>query len=372
MRIYLLLPRSNMFPTLGNDFIKGLKLAFEAQSKVTPEFVVESIGNGTDLNIVQRAEKYLLEDSIDIAIGFAGIEVIPSLIERFDAYQKPFIHVDLGANYTEYYKTSDYVLHHTLNLWQSCYATGKHMVEQHGKNIALATSFYDGGYQLLDAVFRGVMDAGGTVVNNYVSPMEYSSEDFEKYHTELEATDADAVFSIFSYKEGATFLKSANFNIPFYSLPMLVDPHSLGDLKLKENTVHSIATWSFHQNGNANVNAILNSYKSKHNKAFNIISMLAYESAEIILSSLNDEHYVINNIVGHLRNKEIVLPRGLFTVNDANETQINEFVVRTLSTEGDPVNKCIDKIDNNVTNPYSEEQLEMITGSGWKNPYICT
>ena len=133
MTIYLLIPRSNMFPTMGQDFIKGLSFAFEQYNNEKPTFIIESIGNGTDEAIIQQVEKKLLEDAFDLALGFCGKELVNGLVQLFDAYQKPFIHTDLGANYCEYYNTSDHVVHLNLNLWQSCYNAGKFAVEKHGK-----------------------------------------------------------------------------------------------------------------------------------------------------------------------------------------------------------------------------------------------
>ena len=99
LKIGILLPRSEMFPTLALDFLNGCKLAFKNSlpSSCTPTFIVEGIGAGADTSMLKIAEKLLLQENVDITIAFCGSTHLTGLVTIFDSYKKPLIHVDLGG-----------------------------------------------------------------------------------------------------------------------------------------------------------------------------------------------------------------------------------------------------------------------------------
>ena len=372
MKICLLIPRSDMFPKLGNDFLNGIKYAFKSQNTIEPEFVIESIGNGTDLATVQQLEKHLLAETIDMAIGFCGKALLPSLIKLFDAYQIPFIHTDFGANYLEAFQVSDYVAHQTLNLWQSCYETGTYIANHVGKNVAIHCSYYDGGYQLIDGFFKGFIAAGGSICHTYVSPLHYNQEEFDKEMSNLNALKPDAVFGIFSYKEGAAYLQSIadsgiDKEIPFYTVPLLVDPHTIQNNIFNINNIFSVASWGLDTELESMIQ-LKNNYKTATNKELNVISLLAYEAGLTALSSINDKE-----ITHTFKNKEIATPRGLIRFNEYHESQITEFQVYQLAKATNKhQNKWVTNIPNTAKNSTSLQELEEFNSNGWKNPYICT
>ena len=97
-KIGILLPRSEMFPTLALDFLNGCKLAFKNSlaDGMSPDFIVEGIGNATDSSLLKIAEKFILQEEVDITLAFCGSFYLTDLIRIFDSYKKPLIHIDLG------------------------------------------------------------------------------------------------------------------------------------------------------------------------------------------------------------------------------------------------------------------------------------
>ena len=373
MTIYLLIPRSNMFPTMGQDFIKGLSFAFEQNNNEKPTFIIESIGNGTDEAIIQQVEKKLLEDAFDLALGFCGKELVNGLVQLFDAYQKPFIHTDLGANYCEYYNTSDHVVHLNLNLWQSCYNAGKFAVEKHGKRIALASSFYDGGYQLIHGFLNGILAAGGEIVYNYVSQFEYTNEEFTAFYDTLDQVKPDAVMFAFSYKEGAAILnhekaKETNSKFPFYTNAIQVDKQTIGHSNCNLSNLFSVASWD---ETSENILQLKSMFETTTKKEFNIVTLLAFKAGELISNAITLDRNT--SIVSQLQGKKIPLVTGNISLNDSHELISERVTLRQLISNNDShEQKKIISFSNEAKNPYSQEELDIITGSGWKNPYICT
>jgi len=202
LKIGLLLPRSDMFPTLALDFLNGLKLSLKSSDSANlPQFIIEGIGNAADNSLLKVAEKMILQEDVDITISFCGIFKLKELVAIFNSYKKPLIHLDLGGNVFKKEHISEYVLHHTLNLCESTYASGIYAAKNFGKNAALAISFYDGGYHLAESFVKGFTENGGKIVYTYVSPMEYKSETFETMIKGIESSKPDVVFGLFSYKE---------------------------------------------------------------------------------------------------------------------------------------------------------------------------
>lgn len=369
LKIGVLIPRSDMYPVLGNDLLQGLRLYFKNEDTIEPQFIIESIGNGADKSIINISEKLILQDQVDLVIGFCGKDILNQVIKIFDAYQKPFIHADLGANYLNHHIQSPYVIHHTLNLWESCYASGKYMVEHIGKKIALSASFYDGGYQLADAFVRGVMENGGEIIYNYISPLNYKEEGFVSFIDDLKDHQPDAIFGIFSYHEASTLLTELDQhhilnNIPFFTTPIMVDETSLAKVD-HFSKINSISSWVFDSKNKAMGN-FMNSYTHLYQKSATIFSLLGYEIGQVInqLPNLN----LANDSL-----KDIETPRGLVRFNKRNEATIDHFLVNELHNQNYKTHlDVVKKLVNDVSIELSPSEYEQISSSGWKNPYICT
>ena len=119
------------------------------------------------------------------------------MVSISNAYKKPLSHIDLGGNVLKEEHTSPYVVHHTLNLWQSAYNSGSYAANTYGKNAALAISFYDGGYHFTESFVRGFTENGGNIVCTYVSPIDYKSESFEAMVQYLQNANPDFIYLLF-------------------------------------------------------------------------------------------------------------------------------------------------------------------------------
>jgi ABC-type branched-subunit amino acid transport system substrate-binding protein len=231
--IGVLLPRSDMFPTLTLDFLNGLKLALKKSGErdFIPKFFIESVGNATGEPLLKAAEKMILQENVDLTISFCSVFKLKELVSIFNAYKKPLIHIDLGGNVLKEEHTSPYVIHHTLNLWQSAYSSGVYAANTFGKNAALIISFYDGGYHFAESFVRGFTENGGNIAYTYVSPMDYKSESFETMIQGLQNASPDFIYLLFSYKEGNKVFdvishSQINGQIPLLASPLMTEEMS--------------------------------------------------------------------------------------------------------------------------------------------------
>ena len=377
IKIGILLPRSDMFPTLSLDFLNGLKLSLSNLTDKNIEFkyIVESIGNAADDTALRVAEKMILQEEVALTISFCSFYKLKELVTIFDSYKKPLIHLDLGGNVLKKEHTSPYVLHHTLNLWQSAYISGKYAADNFGKKAALAISFYDGGYHLTDAFVQGFTDHGGEIVFSYVSPMDYKSETFESMLSGIKESKPDVVFSLFSYKEGKkifeTLSKSEiNGQIPILAFPLMTDEQiNTEDYKIKD--VYSVASWSFDEDS-LEMKEFLSDFKITHVKDPNIFNLLGYEVGTTITHCLKDDGSIASEIKTHLNLKNIDSPRGELTYNNYNESEISDFKLRKFNYNKIKYHNTVIEILETTISDKTYQKFEDLQLSGWKNPYICT
>lgn len=376
LKIGLLLPRSDMFPTLALDFLNGLKLTLKSSDSANlPQFIIEGIGNAADNSLLKVAEKMILQEDVDITISFCGIFKLKELVAIFNSYKKPLIHLDLGGNVFKKEHISEYVLHHTLNLCESTYASGVYAAKNFGKNAALAISFYDGGYHLAESFAKGFTENGGNIVYTYVSPMEYKSETFETMIKGIESSKSDVVFGLFSYKEAIKVFEAVansqlNGKIPFICIPLMTDECN-NTKNYNLDNVYSLASWAFEEE-TPEMRNFNSSYSKKHENNPNIFSLLGYETGLIVHKSMNDQGEIPSKISESLKSKKIQTPRGELIFNNFNDSQVNEFKIRKFHfINTNYQNTVAGTIDASISENL-KEKFEELPLTGWQNPYICT
>lgn len=377
LKIGILLPRSDMYPTLGMDFLNGLKLSLETSipEGVTPKYIVESVGSAADETLLKIAEKMLLQEGVNFTVSFCSVFKLEELTVIFNNYKKPLIHVDLGGNVLKPEHFGPYVLHHTLNLWQSGYAAGKYAAEKFGKKGFMASSIYEGGYHLPEAFNRGYSDAGGFISNYYVSPMDYKSETYEPMLAGISEEPYDVVFALFSFKEGKKVFdilakSDLNGTVPIMAIPMMTDEIYITE-NLNIEGVQSVASWAF-DDDTPQMKNFLTSYQQNYDDSPNIMGLLGYEVGITVGNCITSEGKVASKLADTLQQKTLETPRGTLRYNSYNESQVDTFKLRKFEFNKTKYhNTVIDTVDTSFSETMNSD-LENLPYNGWQNPYICT
>ena len=377
LNIGILLPQSEMYPTLALDFLNGCKLALKNSlpDGIEPNFSIEVIGNAAEESLLKIAEKLVLQEEVDITLAFCGSRHLNEFISIFGNYKKPLIRIDLGGGVLTKGQVNPYVLHHTLNVWQSAHAAGKYAVEKYGKKVSVISSIYDGGYHMSANFVKAYTDLGGEVSSFYVSPMDYKKENFSVMIEGIQEAQPDVIFGIFSYKEankvfGVLAKSDINGKIPLLVIPLMTD-ETINTEDHNINMVESIASWAFDEETKE-----MQEYTQKHKEAYedapNIIGLLGYEVGLTLLACISSEGKIASNLSQTLLNKTINTPRGPLKYNKMNESQIEKFKLRKFQfNETKYHNTVVDTLDAS----YSEElykEFEGLPEPAWHNPYICT
>ena len=376
VKIGILLPRSDMFPKLAIDFLNGIKLPFKnsVHQECVPNYLIESVGNATDLSLLQRVEKMLLQEEVDVIVTFCSFFMLDGLVTIANSYQKPIIHVTLGARVLKPQHSSPYVVHASLNLCQTSYLSGHYAATHFGKRAALLSSFYDGGYQLTESFFKGFTEQGGEIIYNYVSPMDYKLETFDGMIDGLKEANPDVVFSIFSYKEGNKVLtklaQSELDHIPNVAIPLMTDESNEIEETLPRN-FYSIASWSFDDDSEL-MNEFFSNYQKAYSEVPNIISLLGDEVGSILIYCIQSESSIPKKIGEFLAQKVVASSRGELQFTHYHESIPKSFALRKLEgLNGNYQNELVAVLDS-ASSETLYKKMEDLPYTGWKNPYICT
>lgn len=361
-----------MFPTLAKDFLNGFKLGVQ-ENIAEVELFIESIGKASNEDVLKVAEKLLLQEDIDLTISFCSIFHLDAMVEKFDKYKIPLLFVDLGGSIPKKVHFSPYVLHHSLHLCDSAYLAGTIAAEKFGKKGALLSSFYDGGYQLSSSFVTGYLDAGGTIVYNNVSPMDYRSSNYEKMLKELKENRAEVAFSLFSFNEAKHFFEFLSEQdaegLPFIMASPVMTDESMQypDFGNLPKTL-SVASWSF-EYGSANMVTFMETFKATYGNVPNVISLLGHESGLIANALINNGEITFEKI----KNTTIEgSPRGQILISKNNQTKPKKQLLRKFEFNGSAyINSVIEELSKGEPIDLVET-FEEIQYSGWKNPYICT
>jgi len=377
VRIGILLPRSDMFPTLAMDFLNGLKLAFKiSRSELfIPKLLIESVGNATGKSLLQVAEKLILQENVTLVISFCSVFNLKELAGIFGAYKKPLIHVDLGGNVLKEEHTNPYVIHHTLNLWQSAYFSGVYAANTFGKDAALAISFYDGGYHLVESFVRGFTENGGNIVYTYVSSMDYKSESFESMIKGLQNANPDFIFLLFSYKEGNKIVDVISKSPLNGKVPLLAAPSMTGEMNSSENinidNVFSISSWAFDEE-TPSMKSFQTNYSALYNDAPNVISLLGYEVGVTVFAFLEKNQDIPVRIGDYVKSLIFESPRGELKFSGFNESLVQTNKLRQFLSDGNQhKNTAVNTIDL-IDQEELYDKFKDLPYSGWQNPYLIT
>jgi branched-chain amino acid transport system substrate-binding protein len=369
-KIGFLLPSSEAYPLLITDFLNGFKFSYSQNNLPIPDIHFEGIGNGTDASILRVAEKIIIQENIDMLIGFCGQNHLEKLLNLVKIYQKPLIHTGFGGTILDESIKNEYAIHHSLNLWESFYYAGVYAANTIGKRLAVVSSFYEGGYQLLYGFVKGFEEAGGEIVNIQVAKSDYKNYDFETMLNTTMVSKPDFILSNFTHKESVIVFQKIKEMGVLEKMPIVYNPmanHVFSEEITTKNNIYALSTY-FINHENTWEMAFKESFKKLPNEA----TLLGYEAGLLAIKTVGNDPDLVNPITETLKTETILSPRGEIKINQANETTFELIAIK--KSEND-LPKSIEKLSiNDVL--FAETNLENLKGGqvfgGWYNPYLCT
>lgn len=380
--IGILLPGSTLYPSIGMDFLQGIKSCFKFHEYGDVNYQVGMIGYGLkDDEIYTAAEKLVVADDCEVVVAFAGDYHAAKLSPLFAAAGKLLIVTNAGANYPEPYDPPvSHTLFHSLNDCLCCFLTGKYAARQEGGHGAtMIASFFDGGYRHTHAMNNAFQLAGGAIKHYYVNHFkkeEFNTgtlKDFIKSNPDvkkvLAVLSGDVARFIFKDLE-ATQTES---KLQWYASPMMFDctPGDFEEpLPLVPDCMCGYTNWIPGLDNQAN-HAFLDYYKNENGREANIFSLQGWENALLIMEYLRQRKAAANTeaAIVHLTGKQIASPRGGIYWNEERYVLGPAHLVTAKGNLQLTVEDSI--ADTSAAWLEMKAQIPDEPFSSWRNTYLC-
>ena len=378
----ILLPGSTLYPSIGADFLNGIKSCFNYHNYFDVTYKVAIIGYGLDeKEIYNESEKLLIIENADIVIAYISDTHAVKLSPLFKSTGKLLLIANSGANYPENSSSEiSNTIFHNLNDSLCCFLTGKYAaIRNENKNAILATSFFDGGYRHTHSISNNYNNYGGSIFYNYVS--HYKKEEFNTESLEdfvRGNPDVRNMLAVFSGDAARLFYKKVMESIElkkiqWYGSPMMFDstPGDFDDAKpLLPTKIQGYTHWIPELNNDLN-RSFIEHYKSTNNQEANLFSMHGWECALLIqeyVKLLNKDKNV-KTVTEHLIGTEINSPRGKISLNRDHYILAPAYLVSASGLLDITIEETI--TDTSIV---WQELLAQITSefySSWRNTYLC-
>lgn len=380
--IGILLPGSTLYPSIGMDFLQGLKSCLKFHQYADVDCQVSMIGYGLkDDELYAAAEIFLIACNADVVVVFAGDHHAVKLAPLFAAAGKLLIITNAGANYPETFTTPvSHTLFHSLNECLCCFLTGKYAARQEGGHGGImATSFFDGGYRHTHAMNNAFLLSGGEIKHNYVS--HFKKEEFNTDSLTAfvkDNPDVKKLLAIFSGDMARCFYKnmvevSPESNLQCYGSPMMFDC-TAGDFEEPKPAlpveVYGYTNWVPQLDNEAN-HAMQQYCRTENSKEANLFYTQGWENALLLMEYLQQrkETNTTEEAINQLKAIKMNSPRGTIHINEERHILAPAYFVKASGNLQISVEECM--ADTSAT---WQEMLSQILDepfSSWRNTYLC-
>ena len=368
LKIGLLLPTSYICPAMSDNFMSGLNLFHRKNHEENSVVLVrEKIGYGT-ASVVEKSEKLIQEDHVDILAGIVS-ESIPEslhiLLEKNNTY---LIANHVGANLIRSHDHSPYVIHNSINLWQTNYALGAWAVKNIGNTALVISSFYESGYDAQHAFNAGFESSGGSVIHTDLTNLPAEMTAKNDIFTQINKYHPDLIFASFSGKEAVNFIRDYKRSTHSSNIPLLCSGFAVeGDILPQHGAtaegIYSCMSWDSGSTGSEYVNFAAG-YRELTGKSPDLFALLGFEAAALINHATKQSDRNLRDL--DFTGIGFISPRGDLTYNSDTHVPDCPLYIRQVSYRDNmTVNVTVEKVD--PVKPANEFYVGLKTG--WLNPY---
>lgn len=371
-KIGILIPKSQQYPTLDKDFMRGLKL-----NNINVKFFVESIGVGADEKvIIEKIQKLNFQEDVSIIIGFFGHYNISEVYNYASKNDILLLAAEIGATMPYEMPTYKGVYINSFGLTESCYHLGNYLTAKNYKKVVTSTSFYDSGYGILSAIEYGFKEKNlfsGHYITPFV-PRENESAHMDQF---INTHEPDAVFAFYSglyAEENASFINQNKITqkYPFYVTPFFINDKILEEYKNEPHELYVVSSWM--QSDSDTMNFTID-YKDTYSDNPSVFSVLGYENGLVLKNILlNTTDNKISSMIEAMGKLNIAGPRGNIEFDkNTNRTQFNYYMYELNFDSNNDIsfNKIETFInDGHFTKTFTSSIKPNEIG-GWQNAYLC-
>ena len=376
----VLLPGSTLYPSIGMDFLQGIKACFKFHQYPPVDIKMELISFGLkDDEIYAAAEKFLLVGNADVVVAYAGDHHAEKLAPLFAAAGKLLIITNAGASYPLYSEKFSHTIFHSLNDCLCSFLTGKYAAREEGGHAAImTTSFFDGGFTHVHAMHNSFMLSGGQIMHNFVS--HYKKEEFNTDTLTAfikDNPDTRKILAVFS-GDMARFLYQKmqavqqEYKLQWYTSPMMFDctPGDFAEPKPDVPDMCGYTFWLPELDNEAN-HAFMQFFRTENGKEANLFSMQGWENGLLLMQYLQQRKDAASTeaAVELLKGQQINSPRGTISLNEQRHTLGPAYLVKASGNLQITVEETL--ADTLADWEAMLAQIPQEPYSAWRNTYLC-
>jgi ABC-type branched-subunit amino acid transport system substrate-binding protein len=378
MKLGILLPTSQLYPSLMIDFSNGLRMAIaQYQLEHDIELVFESIEQGTDKNLVLKAmNKLVLQDQTDVNILFCNSLMIEEIAPSLNALQRPILIANMGGNIPKLFNLGAFLFTNSFGLWESAHLAAKWGVDKFGKKVAHGSYFYEAGYDLYGSFCLGLKKAGGEVIFNQISEFNPNPNDFQNFMKQMELETPDFLYMLYSDRDAVSFLNKLgqsheNGKYPIVTSGVLLNDEIIERVEYSPAKVFNVSSWDLSDNNAANIKFI-EAYNEQIGKDPNYFALLGYECAGTVCAAMTDNGWSKTGKAQAQAIKESLFsgPRGKLNFDNALQATGFEHQVYELNgVKNREKFESIGRLEN--IEALVEASQSNQNAAGWLQPYLC-
>ena len=376
----VLLPGSTLYPSIGMDFLQGIKACFKFHQYPPVDIKMELISFGLkDDEIYAAAEKFLLVGNADVVVAYAGDHHAEKLAPLFAAAGKLLIITNAGASYPLYSEKISHTIFHSFNDCLCSFLTGKYAARQEGGHAAImATSFFDGGYTHAHAMNNAFTLAGGQVMHNFVS--HYKKEEF---NTDTltgfikDNPDTGKILALYSGDMARLFFKKMlpvqeQYKLQWYVSPMMFDstPGDFAEPKPVVPDMCGYTNWLPELESETN-QQFIQYFRTENGKDPNLFSLQGWESALLVMQylKLRQDAPGTEAAINLLKTGNINSPRGVLVLNEQRHILGPAHFAEATGNLQVIIKESVTNLQSSWDEMCTQIPTEPV--SSWRNTYLC-
>ncbi len=365
-KIGVLLPQSKAYPTIGKDFVRGLKLALGTEV----EMKIEGIGLANDpKDIIDSIQKLTHQEDVALTTGLLGHKGLSEVLDFVEGMDETLIYADLGAVEPESLKGRRGVYCNSFGLYDASHALGKHLVENGMKKIAVSTCYYDAGYGFLEAIENAICNNDqGQLAGHFITPLNPRENEAELMAEFVLECKPDAIFGFHNgvfAKEHAAYLKlnKINKSTPLYTLPFSIDERVLLENPEVFDGTRCVSSW-FPELENEENADFIKRYKNEYGNMPSVFALLGFENGLLIEKYFEDKESFAKPFNG---------PRGVMRFDsETNRTNCTHYLWGLKAKENTYIYNLEQPLELDAYIIPKIEMEDVNSGiGGWHNAYLC-
>ncbi len=341
VKIGLLVPQSGVYNSLGDDMKAGFEVYLEQNDGQLGgrdiEVILADEGETADSGRA-AADRLVQQEDVLAVTGVVSSAVLNSTVDLFENEGVPLV----GSN------ASPTTLTDVEYIWRTSYvndqpgkALGEYVAQNVDGPVYLLAADYQAGIDEVTGFKETFEPAGGEIADEVYSPFP-STTNFQPFLSNLQSSDAEAVFTFYAGGAAVDFVKQFDQfgltgEVEHYSAGFLTEGSVLDAQQDAALGTFTAMNYSADLENEVNT-AFVEDYEAKTDSLPTTYAMASYDAAQVLdaaIEAAGDDltSETLNEAIGEVG--EIDSPRGAWSFND-NGTPIQQWYLREVQeVDGD-------------------------------------